>query len=298
MAQDIRVAVVGLDTSHSVEFVRRMQAPDCAPALKVPGLRATACLRFETPFQNAEGLDARQRQLEAWGVKVTTSFAESVADCDAIMIEINDPAFHLDYFRRCVSLGKPIFLDKPLADGLAAGCEVRKLADTAGVPVMSCSSLRFVNGLVAACGQVPAPAQVAVFGALGRAPAGSSVVWYGVHAFEMLERAMGRGATRATVVNDACGITAVIEYDGGRHGVVELVEGAYSYGGTLRGNGKAAAFVADMSLAYTEQLSEVERFFRTGQSPVTLDDAVEVLAMLVATERALQSGRPEPVENR
>ena len=109
---------------------------------------------------------------------------------------------------------------------------------------------------------------------------------------------MGRGATRATVVNDACGITAVIEYDGGRHGVVELVEGAYSYGGTLRGNGKAAAFVADMSLAYTEQLSEVERFFRTGQSPVTLDDAVEVLAMLVATERALRSGRPELVENR
>ena len=44
---------IGLDTSHSVEFPRRMQAPDCPEKNKVEGLKAVTCLRFET-LTNAE----------------------------------------------------------------------------------------------------------------------------------------------------------------------------------------------------------------------------------------------------
>jgi hypothetical protein len=71
MKDIIKVAIIGLDTSHSVEFPRRMQAPDCPEKNKVEGLRSVTCLRFETPFTNKEVLDERQKQLEAWGVKVT-----------------------------------------------------------------------------------------------------------------------------------------------------------------------------------------------------------------------------------
>ena len=65
MKEEIRVALIGLDTSHSVEFPRRMQAPDCPEQLRVEGLRAVSCLRFETPFTNKQILDERQKQLEA-----------------------------------------------------------------------------------------------------------------------------------------------------------------------------------------------------------------------------------------
>ncbi|MFA5058834.1 MAG: Gfo/Idh/MocA family oxidoreductase [Opitutaceae bacterium] len=118
MSKDVNVAIIGLDTSHSVEFPRRMQAPDYDPAFKVPGLRAVSCLRFETPFQDKKGLDARQLQLEAWGIKVTERLNEAVADCDAIMLEINDPAHHLEYFKQIATLGKRVFIDKPLADNI------------------------------------------------------------------------------------------------------------------------------------------------------------------------------------
>ena len=103
MKEEIRVAIIGLDTSHSVEFPRRMQAPDCPEKNRVEGLRAVTCLRFETPFTNKQVLDERQKQLEAWGVKVTEDFDEAVSDCDAIMIEINDPAYHLEYFKKCMN---------------------------------------------------------------------------------------------------------------------------------------------------------------------------------------------------
>ncbi len=292
MTTEFKVAVIGLDTSHSVEFIKRMQAPECPEDQRVSGLRATACLRFETPFQNKDGLDARQKQLEGWGVKVTERFEEAVADCDSVMAEINDPAYHLEYFMKCAALGKPLYLDKPMADTIKSGREIAALAAARQLNMMSSSSLRYVTALVEACAKIPQPLQAATFGPLGKAPAGSSIVWYGVHAFEMLERAMGRGAASMTVAKDRAGVVCDVEYADGRRGVVELTEGNYSYGGTLRGaNNTAAAFVVDMSRAYTLQLVEIEKFFRTGKAPLAIEDTVEVMAMLDAAQRAFDSGK-------
>lgn len=293
MKNPLRVALIGLDTSHTVEFARRMQAPDCAQAQKVEGLHALSCLRFPTPFQNEEGLNERQATLEKWGVKVTTNFEEAIENCDALMLEINDPAYHLEYFARCAALGKPIFLDKPLADNMTNARALTELALAQKTKFFSASSLRFVPQLEAACQAMPAPQFVHAFGPLGDAPAGSSLVWYGVHTFEMLQRALGNGAQSVRVQQDAMGVTAIVSYPDQRRGVVELNKGAYVYGGSLRDAKNAVPFVADMTRAYSDLLVIIERFFRDGQTPVALEDTVEIMALLEATERATQSGQSE-----
>jgi hypothetical protein len=84
--------VIGLDTSHSVQFVKRMNDPQCEEQQKVNGLKAISCMRFATPFYDEKGQDERQKQLEEWGVKVTTDFDEAITGCDAVMLEINDAA--------------------------------------------------------------------------------------------------------------------------------------------------------------------------------------------------------------
>jgi len=38
MANEINIALIGLDSSHSLEFTKRMQALDCPPEEKVEGL--------------------------------------------------------------------------------------------------------------------------------------------------------------------------------------------------------------------------------------------------------------------
>ena len=116
MSEITKIAIIGLDTSHSTELPKLMQDPKTPENLQVKELRTVSCLRFETPFQNKEGLDARQEYLESIGVTVTENFDEAVAECDAIIIAINDPSRHLEYFEKCAPLGKPIFLDKPFAD--------------------------------------------------------------------------------------------------------------------------------------------------------------------------------------
>lgn len=295
MPKDLRVAIVGLDTSHAVEFPRRMQAPDCPSDERVEGLRAATCMRFETPFQNQDGLNDRQQQLEAWGVKVTEDFQEAVSDVDAVLIEVNDPALHVEYFTKCLALNKPLFLDKPLADTVENGRKICALARKNNTRVFSCSSLRFVPELQQACDAVTEPIFGSMYGPLGVAAAGSSIVWYGVHAFEMLERAMGTGATQVTTREDKNGVVCLVDYADGRRGIVELTIGGYVYGGCLRTLKDAKPFVADHSRLYTELLLRIRDFLRGGPAPVSLDESQHIMAMLDAAERSRTSGEPEMV---
>ncbi|MCX6376800.1 MAG: Gfo/Idh/MocA family oxidoreductase [Armatimonadetes bacterium] len=291
---EIRVSIIGLDTSHAIEFTRIIQAPECPNNHHVEGLRAVRCLRFETPFQNREGLDARQQQLEQWGVAVTESFEEAVEDCDALMLEINDPARHLEYFAKCAGLGKPIFLDKPLADTFANGERILAAARRQGTRFFSASSLRFVPQLDEACRALPQPMTASIYGPLQKAAAGSSIAWYGVHAFEMLQRAMGTGACSLLTRKDGCGAVVSVAYRDGRRGVVELTEDAWIYGGTLRTKQDVRPFAVDMSRAYTDLVTQIVRFFRGGTEPVSLESTREIMAMLDAAERSLLNGTEEP----
>ena len=293
MSVYIRFVMVGRDTCHSVAFTKCLQAPDVAPDQKVHGARVVSCMRFETPFQDKNGLDARQKQLEQWGVTVTEDFDEAVAECEAIMLEINDPAYHLEYFRKCVPLGKPIFLDKPMADNTANARAIYKLAKDNNLRVFSASSLRIVPGLIESCESVPNAMYAYTYGPLGKAPAGSSIVWYGVHAFEMLERAMGQGAVGVFARRDKAGVVCVVEYHYNRRGVVELTEGASAYGGCVRDKGKAAPYICDNSRLYPDELIKVIEFFTGAEPAASLDDALEITAMLDAAERSTKSGKPE-----
>ena len=79
MEKTFKVAIIGLDTSHAVAFPELMQDPKTPGSLRIAGLRAVSCLRFETPFQNKDGLDKRQKYLEDIGVPVTENFEEATA---------------------------------------------------------------------------------------------------------------------------------------------------------------------------------------------------------------------------
>lgn len=296
MSTDIRVAVVGLDTSHSIEFVRRMQAPDCPADQKVEGMRAVTCMRFETPFQDKQGLDDRQKQLEEWGVKVTEDVQEAIADCDAIMLEINDPAYHVEYFKKCAGAGKPVFLDKPLAANLEEAKVIVDIAKKNNTKVFSSSSLRYSAQLIEAAQKVSNPQSVMVYGPLGIAPAGSSIVWYGVHSFEMLVRCIGTGACKLTAVETGSSVVSVVEYKDGRKGIVDLTKDAWAYGGTLRGESGVASFEVEVGNIYTEELREIAAFFAGGAAPVSLEETMEVVALLEATDVSVSTGKSQNID--
>lgn len=289
----MNVAIIGLDTSHSIEFTRSIQAPDCEEKKRVEGMKVISCLSFLTPFISADKLSEREKQMRSWSVNVTDSLEEAVDGCDAIMIEINDPSYHLEYVQRCAELQKPVFLDKPLADNIRHGKKICALAAKHAVPFFSASSLRFRPQLLEACRKMQSPFSASVYGYLGQASKGSSIIWYGVHTFEMLEKIMGRGAISVYSQKVALGVVSIIKYSEERHGIIELSTNTWGYSGSLRHKDDAVPFVVDMSSAYIDLLKEIKQFFETGIPPVQIEDTLEVMALLDAAERSFQSGETE-----
>ena len=287
MEKIFNVAIIGLDTSHAVAFPGLMQDPETPEPLRIASLRAVSCLRFETPFQNKTGLDGRQKYLEGIGVPVTEDFDEATADCDAVMLEINDPSLHLEYFRKCAKLGKPVFLDKPFADTLENMLEIIRIARENRIRFFTSSSLRFDVDFREGLARGLQPDRAVVWGPVGRAASGSDIIWYGCHAFEMLQAAMGRGAVSVTGVQDSAGYVFHVSYRDGRRGTVELSP-ASGYGALIRDrkNDGVLVKVTGRIPFYRMLLEQILRFLE-GEEPVALEDEVEVMAMLAAADRSL-----------
>lgn len=294
----LKVAIIGLDTSHAVEFPRLMQDESVPSGHRVSGMMATRCLRFETPFQGRSGLDQRQAVLEKIGVEVTEDFDYAVGDCDAILLEINDPSLHWEYFSRCAGLGKPVFLDKPFADTLENMNKIISLASEKRVRFFTASSLRFDADMAEALKRGVKPEAATIWGPVGKAAAGSSLIWYGVHTFEMLERVMGPGAESVLVSPDGRGYLCHVLYKDGRRGVVDMTFNAYRYGGVIRDNvSEELMFRCSGRIPFYHMLLlEIKEFFWGRSEGVPLGESVEIMAMLSAAERSLASGRREPVE--
>ncbi|MCF6175699.1 MAG: Gfo/Idh/MocA family oxidoreductase [Victivallaceae bacterium] len=290
-----KLAVIGLDTSHSIKFTELIQGPD----KKVNQLQVINCMRFPTPFQTEPDQDGRQQTLEDLGVKVTRDFNEAVEGVDGILLEINDPQFHLEYFEKIAPLGLPVFIDKPLADNLANGKTICDLAQKHNIKVWSASSLRFTPEICNCVKEIGTADFANVYGPLGKAASGSSLVWYGVHTFEMLITIMGSGAKTITAREDAGGITAIVNYDEHRRGVVECNSNAYYYGGRGQNKDDVNSFTVNFANAgelYSNLILALERFFIDGVISVALSETLEIQAMMEATEKSLTSGKTEPVK--
>lgn len=293
--KQIKVAFIGLDTSHSVQFAQYIQDPNIPAENRCTDLLVTRCMRFETPFQGKEGLDARQKQLEALGILVTEDFDEAIADCDAIFLEINDPTLHLEYFKKCAKLGKPIFLDKPFADTVANAKAIARIAEENNVKFFTASKLRNFQSIEDLAAKNMEVKTAMAWGSLGRCPEGYSlIIWYGVHTFELLERMMGIGAETVHTLPNASGFDCQVKYKDGRSALVKMVVGAGTYGCWIS-DGRQVDCAAAVSGTPINMLNNFVALCRGAEPAVSVEESLEIMAMLEAAEKSYNSGKPEPV---
>jgi predicted dehydrogenase len=289
----IKIAIIGIDTSHSVSYPEVIQGPKRV----LTGMRAISCLSFMTPFTNQKVIDERTAKLTALGVKVTENMDEALEGCDAIMLEINDGSYHLEYFKKVAALGKPVFLDKPLACSLADGRAILRLAAKHKTRVWSGSSVPFAAEIKRATELVPNVRLSHVFGTLGIAPAGDSLIWYGVHVVETMQRLMGPGAKRVRAIENDNGITVVVDYGDERQGLLEIVKKCGVYGGRVQGvyknENRVHQFIC--TTEKVEIMRQIKKFFNGGPAPVSMQTTFEGLAIMVAARKSIETGRAERV---
>lgn len=281
-AAEIRIGLIGLDTSHATAFAEILNDP--AAKDHVTGARVVAAVPGGSP--DIESSWTRVPEYTATLVKkhdlhIHGTIEAMLREVDAVMLLSVDGRPHLTQARPVIAAHKTLFIDKPLAGSLKDGAEIFRLAREAGVPVFSSSSLRFAKKTVAVHQGSLGVVTNAVTGSPAHLePTHPDLFWYAIHGVESLFTVMGPGCESVRRSRTAGGgIEVTGTWAGGRTGVFREDKG---YTGEARGEtGSSEVGAYD---GYAPLIVEVVKFFQTGRPPVAAEETLEILAFMEAAD--------------
>ncbi len=288
-AKQIRVGMIGLDTSHCIAFSRILNDENAPPELA--NCRVIACYPKGSPDieSSVSRVPKYTTQITELGVEIVDSIEGLCERVDAILLETNDGRPHLEQLRPVLKAGKPTFIDKPVAGSLKDAVSIYKEAKAAGVPVFSSSSLRYGKNTQAVRGGSIGKVTVCVT----HSPASlekthPDLFWYGIHGCESLFTVMGTGCKSVTRTKQNGKIVVTGKWEDGRTGI--FCEGN-GYGGYAVGE-KGGAPVGSYD-TYRPLVVEIVKFFRTGKAPVSPEETLQIYAFMEAADESERKGRME-----
>lgn len=296
----IRIGLIGVDTSHAGAFTQLLNDPSRPD--HVPGAKVVAAFKGGSPDIEASATRIEKFTAELrdkWQIELVDSIEALIGRVDAVMITSVDGRVHLAQARPVLAARKPVFIDKPFTASTRDALELARLARESGTPVFSSSSLRFTDDVVA----IERDPRVAeVLGAIAWGPATlephhPDLFWYGIHTVEMLYTFMGPGCERVSRTHTPGADIVTCQWADGRIGVVRGIRtGAAPYGQVVFGPKAVvsappeARDAAAKRSSYHGLISAVVEFFRTGKSPVPIDETIEIMAFMEAADLSKSRG--------
>jgi len=290
-AEDIRIGMIGLDTSHVIAFTKLLNNAD--DPKHVPGAKVVAAFKGGSPDieSSASRVDGYTEQLEKeFGVEIVPTIEELCTKVDAVMLESVDGRPHLEQAKPVIAAGKILFVDKPMAGSLHDVIEIFRLAKENNVPVFSSSSYRYYDSLLELKKKDIGELRGAIsYGPCHLEPHHPDLFWYGVHPTEALFAVMGAGCE--SVVRTSTENT-------------DVVTGVWSDGrvGTLRGLrnqstphqvilfGTKAVAEQEGGGDYANLIVEVIKFFQTRTPPIAPQETIEMFAFMQAADISKERG--------
>jgi hypothetical protein len=300
MNKELKLGIIGLDTSHVIVFSDTFNNP----AAKAPLAGAKVVAAYPGGSHDLESSIGRvpgytKDLQEKFGVKIYDSIEAVVEASDAILHTSLDGRVHFEQFQRIAAAakGKPVFVDKPFALRTIDARAIFNVAKKLNVPIFTSSSLRFTGALTRV---VTPETKALVKGAQFHGPAALEVTnpgffWYGIHPIEMLYTTMGRGCQSVRVVtNDSFDLITGVWADG-RIGTVHCNRTAnYEYHGLVHFE-KTSAHVnvqTETKGFFTCLAEAILLFFQTGKPPVEAEETIELIRFIeAANESRANAGR-------
>jgi hypothetical protein len=135
----LRAGIIGLDTSHVVEFTKALNDPKAADDLA--GVRVVAAFPGGSEIPSSRDRVAKfTEQVKGMGVEIVDSIPAVLDKVDVVLLESVDGRQHLEQARAVFKTGKPTFIDKPLAGSLADALAIAELGETTKTPWFSSSA--------------------------------------------------------------------------------------------------------------------------------------------------------------
>jgi hypothetical protein len=281
---DLRLGIIGTDTSHAPEFAKLLNGGT------VPGARVVAAYKGGSPDfeQSRTRIDKFSEELrQKWGVEFVPDIPTLCARVDGVLLLSVDGRTHLEQARTVFVAKKPVFIDKPLATTLDDAREIARLGK--GIPWFSASSLRWSEVTEKLGGP-------GILGAMTWGPGPFAehhpldLAWYAIHSIEMLYAFMGPGCEEVTRVAtpDADDITC--RWRDGRIGSVRALRPRGPYGATVFRKEGAITSPPNPKTSYEPTVREIVKFFETGRPPVPNEETIEIFAFMDAAQRSKEAG--------
>jgi len=297
----LQIGMIGLDTSHVTAFAELLNKPD--HPYHVPGGKVAAAYPggspdFELSYSRVQGFT--DTLAGTYGVRIVESI-EGVAEAsDVILLESVDGRVHLEQFRKLAPFGKPVFIDKPFAVSSEDAAAIAAIAREHRVTLMSCSALRYAEGLAAELKEGTGPSVIGMdcYGPMALQPTQPGLFWYGIHTVEMLFAGMGRGCVQVSAATNADHDFITGVWKDGRIGTIRgNRKGNNQFGAVIHreSGSKAVDIYASQKPYYASMLERIMEMFRTGQAPIEIEETLEIIRFIEAANESRETGKPVPL---
>lgn len=292
----LRLGIIDFDSSHCIEYTRRVNHTGLTADQYVEGARVVAGWPG-TSEMSPERIDGYRDQMAAAGVEIVDSPESLVGRIDAVLVLSLCGAAHLSRVRPFLEAGIPAYVDKPFACTIADALEIVRSAERHGTLLLHASALRFSDevgefrSLQSRLGEIHG---LLSYGPARRAPGNPGLLHYGIHAVEVMYALMGPGCESVTAVHTDRGDVVTGRWRDGRLATVRgALCGATAYGVVgFCEHGVRRCHVSTRN-AYRNLLQAMIESFRAGRPLVPYAEIFEVTQfVLTALESERSNGRP------
>lgn len=279
----IKIGIIGLDTSHAIAFTKFLNGEDKKEEFKDFKIVAAYPYGSKTIKSSYDRIPGYIDQVKGLGVEIVPSIADLLKKVDYVMLETNDGNLHLEQAYEVFKAGKPMFIDKPLGATLAQSIAIYQLAREYNVPIFSSSALRFVPQTQ----KLRKGEYGKILGADCYSPATREKThpdfgWYGIHGVETLFTIMGTGCVSVNRMSAEGTDVVVGLWNDGRIGTFRGIRtGKSGYGGTAFTD-KSIEPVGTYQ-GYEVLLTEILNFFKTLIPPVSEEETLEIFTFMEAS---------------
>jgi predicted dehydrogenase len=286
---EIKIGLIGLDTSHAPAYARMLN--DASYKHHLPGARIVCAYPGGSPDVESSHTRVEKftKQVASYDVEIVRDISSMLDKVDVVILTSVDGRVHLEQVKPVIAAGKPVFVDKPMAASLADVKEIFRLANEAGVPCFSASSLRYYSelqnalkdkslGKVIGC-DAYSPAKLE--------PHHPDLMWYGVHGIEILFTAMGGECKSVRRIFSEGTDVVVGEWSDGRLGTFRGIrDGNGGYGATVFFEKGVRYLTPDTGTLYVHLMKEILEFFKTGKSPILQQDTIAMFEFMEAADKS------------
>lgn len=279
----IKIGIIGLDTSHSPAFTKLINSDDKKEEYKDFRIVAAYPYGSKTIQFSYDRIPRFTEDVKKYGVEIVSSISELLDMVDCVMLETNDGNVHLEQAAEIFKSGKKVFIDKPLGANLVQAIAIYELSKKYNVPMFSSSALRFTpQNQKINKGEYGRIIGVDCTSPSTNEPSHPDFSWYGIHGVETLFTTMGTGCVSVNRMSSDGTDVVVGMWDDGRIGTFRGIrEGKGVYGGkayTEKGIVEVGGYEG-----FGYMLDEMMVFFKTGIPPVSEKETLEIFTFMEAS---------------